>query len=160
MYHLTEAYVMIALLAALASFIGALLFSAAIVAPLAVKTLTPDLTAAFLRPFWLRYHKYAVLGALGLTVMGTLAAPYSALPIIYIVLLSSLGSFMTICFFVGLNLIAKINLASDMQDQKAFNALHRADMALVGAGMLTGAALLIARGYVVPGQFTGWHERR
>jgi hypothetical protein len=158
MYHLTEAYVMIALLAALASFIGALLFSAAIVAPLAVKTLTPDLTAAFLRPFWLRYHKYAVLGALGLTVMGTLAAPYSALPIIYIVLLSSLGSFMTICFFVGLNLIAKINLASDMQDQKAFNALHRADMALVGAGMLTGVALMIALGYVLPGHFTFWQH--
>ena len=158
MYHLTEAYVMIALLAALASFIGALLFSAAIVAPLAVKTLTPDLTAVFLRPFWLRYHKYAVLGALGLTQMGTLAAPHSALPISYIVLLSSLRSFMTICSFVGPNLIAKINLASDMQDQKAFNALHRADMALVGAGMLTGVALMIALGYVLPGHFTFWQH--
>jgi len=106
----------------------------------------------------MRYHKCAVLGALGLTLAGTLAAPYSALPIIYIVLLSSLGSFMTICFFVGLNLIAKINLAADMQDQKAFNALHRADMVLVGAGMLAGIALIVALGYVLPGHFTFWQH--
>ena len=158
MYHLTEAYVMITLLVALASFIGALLFSAAIVAPLAVKTLTPDLTAAFLRPFWMRYHKCAVVGALGLTLAGTLAAPYSALPIIYIVLLSSLGSFMTICFFVGLNLIAKINLAADTGDQRTFDALHLADMILVSAGLLTGIALVVALGYVLPGHFTFWQH--
>jgi hypothetical protein len=65
---------------------------------------------------------------------------------------------MTICFFVGLNLIAKINLAADIHDQKAFNALHRADMALVGAGMLTGVALIIALGYVLPGHFTFWQH--
>ncbi len=158
MYHLTEAYVMIALVVALAGFIGALLFAAAVVAPLAVKTLSPDLTSEFLRPFWMRYHKCAVLGALGLTAIGTLAAPYSALPIIYIVLLSSLSSFMTMCFFVGLNLITKINLAADMQDQKTFNALHRADMALVGAGMLAGVGLIVALGYVLPGHFTFWQH--
>jgi hypothetical protein len=158
MYHLTEAYVMITLIVLLAGLIGALLFSAAIVAPLAVKTLTPDLTAAFLRPFWMRYHKCAVVGALGLTLAGTLAAPFSALPIIYIVLLSSLSSFMTMCFFVGLNLIAKINLAADTQNQKAFDALHRADMVLVSAGLLTGVALVVALAYVLPGHFTFWQH--
>jgi hypothetical protein len=55
-------------------------------------------------------------------------------------------------------LIAKINLAADIHDQKAFNALHRADMALVGAGMLTGVALIIALGYVLPGHFTFWQH--
>jgi len=158
MYHLTEAYVMIALIVVLAGFIGALLFCAAIVAPLAVKTLSSDDIAAFLRPFWLRYHKCAVLGGLGLTLAGTLAAPYSALPIIYIVLLSSLSSLMTICFFVGLNLIAKINLAADTEDQRTFDALHRADMILVSAGLLTGIALVVALGYVLPGHFTFWQH--
>ena len=158
MYHLTEAYVMIAFVTALAGFLGALIFSAGIVAPLAVKTLTPDLTAAFLRPFWMLYHKCAVVGSLGLTAIGTLAAPYSALPIIYIVLLSSLSSFMTMCFFIGLNLIPKINHAADTQNQRTFNALHRADMALVGAGLLTGVALIVALGYVLPGHFTFWQH--
>ena len=144
-----EPFTMIALLATFGAYLGALIFPAAVVAPLAVKILTPDLTAAFLRPFWLSYHKFGAFGALILTAASTLTATISALPPIYSVLFFSMGGLMTLCFFVGLNLIPKINLAADMQNQAAFNSLHRADMALVASGLLTGVALTIILGYAL-----------
>ena len=144
-----EPFTMIALLATFGAYLGALIFPAAVVAPLAVKILTPDLTAAFLRPFWLSYHKFGAFGALILTAASTLTADISALPSTYSVLFFSLGGLMTFCFFVGLSLIPKINLAADMQNQAAFKTLHRADMALVASGLLTGVALTIILGYAL-----------
>tara|TARA_B100000900_G_scaffold379177_1_gene363899 strand:+ start:1080 stop:1538 length:459 start_codon:yes stop_codon:yes gene_type:complete len=144
-----EPFTMIALLATFGAYLGALIFPAAVVAPLAVKVLTPDLTAAFLRPFWLSYHKFGALGALTLTAVSTLTAVFSALPSIYGVLLFSLGSLMTLCFFVGINLIPKINRAADMQHEALFNSLHRADMALVATALLTGVALIFILGYAL-----------
>ena len=138
---------MTALLAMFGAYLGALIFPAAVVAPLAVKILTPELTAAFLRPFWMSYHKFGALGALILTAASTLTVAVSSLPSIYSVLLFSFGSLMTLCFFVGLNLIPKINRAADMQDEALFNSLHRADMALVATGLLTGVALIFVLGY-------------
>ena len=144
-----EPFTMIALLATFGAYLGALIFPAAVVAPLAVKILTPDLTAAFLRPFWLSYHKFGAFGALILTAASTLTADISALPSTYSVLFFSLGGLMTFCFFVGLSLIPKINLAADMQNQAAFKTLHRADMAFVASGLLTGVALTIILGYAL-----------
>ena len=149
MDSITAPHILIALLAALSGYIGALLFSAAVVAPLAVKILTPELTAAFLRPFWMSYHRFGMYGALLLTVVGTLAATYSAAPSIYIIALLSTGSLMTLCFFVGLNLIPRINHAADTQNHATFDSLHKADMALVGTGLMTGLATTFFLGYAV-----------
>ena len=140
---------MTALLAMFGAYLGALIFPAAVVAPLAVKILTPELTAAFLRPFWMSYHKFGALGALILTAASTLTVAVSSLPSIYSVLLFSFGSLMTLCFFVGLNLIPKINRAADTQDEALFTSLHRADMALVATGLLTGVALIFVLGYAL-----------
>jgi len=158
MYHLTEAYLMTLILVLLGCLLGALTFSAAVVAPLVVRTLQSDSASLFLRPFWQKYHQFAVLASLVLTTIGTLAAPFSALPAVYTVLLTSLGALMTVCFYIGLQLIPKINLASDNKDTKRFMVLHRADMALVATGLITCMIIIIAIGYVLPGHFTFWQH--
>ena len=146
MTNLSESQMLIALVAAFSAYLGALVFPAAVVAPLAVKTLTPDSTAAFLRPFWMAYHKFAALGALALTAVGTLIAAYSTLSSIYSTLVLGIGVLMAVCFFVGLSLIPKINHAADAQNQAAFNSLHRLDMALVATGLLSALAVILILG--------------
>lgn len=158
MYHLAEAYLMIALLVLVGSFLGALIFSAAVVAPLAVRLLQPTDNARFLRAFWAIYHRFAVVGALTLTAIGTLAAPASALPTVYTLLLTSLGAMMTLCFFTGSLLIPRINQAADARDLSRFETLHRTDMALVVTGMVTCVLMIIALAYVLPGHFTFWQH--
>ena len=158
MYHLTEAYLMISLLTLLSAFLGALIFSAAVVAQAAARLLSAEDAALLLRSFWATYHRFAVIGALTLTAIGTLAAPFSALPAIYVVLLTSLGALMTLCFFSGLLLIPRINHASDHQDAARFQTLHRLDTALVAAGMGIGLLLIVALAYVLPGHFTFWQH--
>lgn len=158
MYHLTEAYLMMLLLTLLSAYLGALIFAAAVVAPAAIRLLSVENAARLLRAFWATYHRFAVIGALTLTAIGTLAAPFSALPAIYAVLLTSLGALMTLCFFTGLQLIPRINQASDDQDLARFQTLHRLDIILVATGMVIGLLLVIALGYVLPGHFTFWQH--
>ena len=92
------------------------------------------------------YHKFAALGALALTAVGTLIAAYSTLSSIYSTLVLGIGVLMAVCFFVGLNLIPKINRAADTQNQAAFNSLHRIDMALVANGLLSALAVILILG--------------
>ena len=65
---------------------------------------------------------------------------------------------MTLCFFTGLQLIPRINQASDDQDLARFQTLHRLDIILVATGMVIGLLLIIALGYVLPGHFTFWQH--
>ena len=64
MYHLTEAYLMAFYACLLAAYIGALVFGAAAIAPLAVRLLGESAAATLLRSFWLRYHRFAVAAGL------------------------------------------------------------------------------------------------
>ena len=56
MYHLSEAYLMATYICLLASYLGALLFGTAVVAPIAVGSLSETQAGAFLRRYWVIYH--------------------------------------------------------------------------------------------------------
>ena len=127
------------------AYLGALIFATAVVAPAAIRLLSVENAARLLPDFWATYHRFAVIGALTLTAIGTLAAPFSALPAIYAVLLTSLGALMTSLLFTGLQLIPQSTRASDDQDLARFQTLHRLDIILVATGMVIGLLLLLKR---------------
>ncbi len=156
MYHLSEAYLMAAYISLLAAYLGALIFGTGAVAPLAVRLLPEDAGALLLRAYWPRFHKFAVIAGLGFTLLAAAGAGFSALPVAYVSLLVALAGLMTLSFYAGLRLIPAVNSARDNGNEKRFNRLHRLDVALVSAGMLTGLLLLMALIYVLPGQFTFW----
>lgn len=156
MYHLSEAYLMSGLICLLAAYLGALTFGTVAVAPLAVNVLSEEGGAKLLRRFWLRLHRFAVLVGLLLTLTCSIGAFYSAVPITYSLLMIAIAGFMTVCFYVGLQLIPLINRARDLGEQNTFDRLHRWDVVLVGVGLLSGVLLLVGLVYVLPGQFTFW----
>lgn len=156
MYHLTDAYLMAAYICLLAAYIGALVFGAAAVAPLAVRRLGEANSAALLRAYWPRYHQFAVLAGLGFTLAAAVGAGFSPLPAIYRTLLVSLAGLMTLSFYAGLRLIPAVNAARDSGQTSRFETLHRMDVLLVSAGLAAGLCLLSALVYVLPGQFTFW----
>lgn len=156
MYHLTEAYLMATYITCLAAYWGALVFGTAVVAPIAVTRLEQAQAASFLRRYWLVYHRFAVLGGIVLTAIAAATAGYSALPMVYVLFCVSIGSLMTVSFYVALTLIPKINLARDQGETARFNRLHRLDVSLVGLGIIAGLILTAAVIYVLPGQFTFW----
>ena len=156
MYHLIDAYLLSVFVATLGAYLGALLFGAAAVPRVILNALDEKMAGTVLRAYWPRYHKVAVvLGAL-LTGALVIVIPVDSLPAIYSLLLTSLAAFMTLCFFVGMRLIERINTARDSGDTETFNRLHRNDIVLVALGLVFGISLMGAVIYVLPGQFTFW----
>ena len=160
MYHLIDAYLLSAFVAVLGAHIGALLFGAAGVPRAILKALGEEGAAPALRVYWPQYHKLAVGMGTALTLSLVIIMPSETLPSIYSLLLTSLAAAMTLCFYMGLQLIDKINAAKDRADMVAFSRLHRSDVILVGAGLVLGVVLLVAVIYVLPGQFTFWQHGR
>lgn len=156
MYHLTEAYLMASYICLLAIYLGALVFGTAVVAPVATTALDEPAAAAFLRRYWVAYHRFAVLGGLFFTVIAGLGSTASALAVRYAFLLVCLAGLMTICFYLAMPLISPINNAKDTGDYLGFNRLHRLNVSLVSLGMIVTALLVAALVYVLPGQFTFW----
>ena len=156
MYHLTEAYLMAGFICLVAAYVGALVFAAGTVAPLVVQKLDEEAAAAILRPFWVRYHRFAVIGALAFSLTISAASFVSAVPLVYSTGLVACASAMTLCFYIGMRLINAINAARDEGNVDRFNALHRTDVMLVGIGLLLGITLICGLVYVLPGQFTFW----
>ncbi len=156
MYHLTEAYLMAFYACLLAAYIGALVFGAAAIAPLAVRLLGESAAATLLRSFWLRYHRFAVAAGLALTVAWSVGSVFSAVPLVYASALVALAAFMTLCFWIGLQTIPAINNARDSGATQRFQTLHRLDISLVAVGLLSAVLLLVGLIYVLPGQFTFW----
>jgi hypothetical protein len=156
MYHLSEAYLMASYISLLAIYLGALIFGTAAVAPIAVGSLTADSAGMFLRRYWVAYHRFAVIGGLFFASTAAIGSTVSAIPSRYALLLVSLAGLMTILFFSAMRLIPSINAARDNADDETFNRLHRLNVSLVGLGVLTAIALLVALIYVLPGQFTFW----
>lgn len=58
MTPLVEAYATAVFVCLVATYLGALWFGAAAVAPLAVRLLPADSSAILLRAFWLRFHRF------------------------------------------------------------------------------------------------------
>ncbi len=158
MYHLLDAYLLSAFVAALSAYLGALIFGAAAVPSVILKTLGESAAAAVLRSYWPRYHRLAVLLGTALTVCLVLILPTEILPAIYSLLLTALAALMTLCFFVGMQLIGSINAARDAGDEASFSRLHRRDIVLVPCGIQQALSLLWAIIYVLPGQFTFWQH--
>ncbi|NCF44288.1 MAG: DUF4149 domain-containing protein [Proteobacteria bacterium] len=140
----------------LASYLGALIFGTAAVAPIAVGTLPEAAAALFLRRYWVACYRFAVIGGLLFAGTAALASTVSAVPSRYALLLVSLAGLMTLCFYVAMTLIPKINAARDTDDSDGFERLHRLNVSLVSGGMLVTLLLLAALIYVLPGQFTFW----
>jgi hypothetical protein len=140
----------------LAIYLGALIFGTAVVAPLAVSSLDGAAAAAFLRRYWVVYHRFAVLGGLAFATIAALGSTASAVPLRYSFLLVCLAGLMTICFYLAMSLIQSINQAKDNEDHQRFNRLHRLNVSFVSLGMIVAALLLAALIYVLPGQFTFW----
>lgn len=156
MYHLSEAYLMATYICLLASYLGALLFGSAVVAPIAVRSLSESQAGVFLRRYWVIYHRIAVIGGLLFACAAALGSNVSALPAPYALLIVCLTGLITLCFYMAMTLIPSINNARDAGDTQTFDRLHRRNVSLVSFGMLTTLALLIALVYVLPGQFTFW----
>lgn len=156
MYHLTEAYLMATYICFLAMYLGALIFGTAVVAPIAVTTLDEPSPGIFLRRYWVAYHRFAVIGGLVFAVIAAVASTVSAIPVRYSWLLVSLASLMTLCFYLALTLIPRINQAKDAADEASFSVLHRRNVTLVSLGMIVAMLLIAALVYVLPGQFTFW----
>ena len=156
MYHLSEAYLMATNICLLAGYLGALVFSAATVAPLAARVLPEAAAALLMRRFWERHHLFASLGGAAFALAWGVASTISAVPIIYSSLLVALAAGMTLSFFMALQLIPSINEARDRGNEARFKRLHRTDIILIALGVAFGIAMLIALIYVLPGQFTFW----
>ena len=156
MYHLSEAYLMATYICLLASYLGALLFGTAVVAPIAVGSLSETQAGAFLRRYWVIYHRIAVIGGLLFAGAAALGSTVSAVPAPYALLIVCLTGLMTLCFYVAMTLIPSINHAKDAGDTQTFARLHHRNVSLVSFCMLTTLVLLIALVYVLPGQFTFW----
>ncbi|MEM7098609.1 MAG: hypothetical protein AAF541_10165 [Pseudomonadota bacterium] len=156
MYHLAEAYLMAAYICLLAVYVGALTFGAAAVAPTAVRLLDAPNCALFLRSFWVTYHRLGAFGGIVLTLIMAAASTLTAVPLLYTTAMLALASCMTLCFWVGLQVIPSINAARDRGDEVTFIRLHRMDLILVSVGLLFALALMGGLVYVLPGQFTFW----
>ena len=140
----------------LAIYLGALIFGTAAVAPVPVSTLQEEAAGLFLRRYWVAYHRFAVIGGLLFAGTAALGSTLSAVPSRYALLLVSLAGLMTLCFYLAMTLIPKINAARDAGDSAGFDRLHRINVSLVSSGMLITILLLAALIYVLPGQFTFW----
>lgn len=57
---------------------------------------------------------------------------------------TTLSVAMSLCFFVGLRLIPKINDARDVGDATTFDLLHRIDIFLVSSGLLINLVVVSA----------------
>ena len=141
MYHLSEAYLMATYICLLASYLGALLFGTAVVAPIAVGSLSENQAGAFLRRYWVIYHRIAVIGGLLFAGAAALGSTASAVPAPYALLIVCLTGLMTLCFYVAMTLIPSINHAKDAGDTQTFARLHRRNVSLVSFGMLTPSAV-------------------
>lgn len=156
MYHLTEAYLLAGLICAAAAYLGALLFGAGVVAPLMVRTLGEAAAAPLLRAYWPSFHGFAVGAGTLIMLCVALGSAFSAVPILYSLLVVMLSALMTVCFLLGWRLIPAINAARDAGAEADFSRLHRLDVILVGLGMLLALLVIAALVYVLPGQFTFW----
>ena len=156
MYHLTEAYLLASYITLLGAYFGALLLGTGLVPSLVFQTLDEANSARFLRAYWLRFHQAMVIGGLVFTIIASLAAGATAIPIQYALLVVALLGLMTICAYIALRLIPQINAARDRGDEAAFSTLHRADIVMVALVMLLCLGILAALIYVLPGQFTFW----
>lgn len=154
MSTLSSAYAMGLFLCLVATYLGALVFGAAAVAPLAVRLLPAAASAVLLRAFWVRFHRLgAGVGGLVTVIMAGVALN-SSLPPTYSTALTVAAALMTLCLFIGLRLIPAINAARDAGDGPRFRRLHGLDVALVGIALLLGFALLAGLVYVLPSFFT------
>ena len=156
MYHLTEAYLMAGLICLTAAYLGALLFGTGAVAPLMVRTLGEEGAAPLLRAYWPRFHGFAVGTGTLIMLSVAVGSIYSAVPMLYSLLVVLLCALMTACFLLGWRLIPAINEARVAGANATFARLHRLDVVLVGLGMLLALLVIAALVYVLPGQFTFW----
>lgn len=156
MYHLTEAYLLATFIALIAAGWGALIAGGSLLPVLFQRTLPEAHAGRLLRAYWPRYFRFAIGLGLLATLAGALAFPFSALPNLYVLLVTMLAAAMTTCFFMAWSLIPQINDARDEGDHNRFNRLHRLNVSLTGIGLICGTALLGALIYVLPGQFTFW----
>ena len=156
MYHLTEAYLLATFIALVAAGWGALVAGGSLLPTLFQRTLPEAHAGRLLRAYWPNYFRFAVGLGLLATLVSALAFPFSALPNLYVLLLTCVAAVMTACFFAASNLIPQINAARDSSDSERFARLHRFNVTLTALGLLCGTALLGAMIYVLPGQFTFW----
>lgn len=154
MYHLTEAYLMSALICLFAAFLGALVYGSSVIPATIVRVLGESGSAALLRAYWPNYHRFAVFAGTAFTTIIATGSTFSAVPSIYSLLVVTLCGAMTVLFLFAWRLIPAINAARDGDDAKRFDRLHRFDIALVSGGMLLAVVVLATLVYVLPGHFT------
>lgn len=97
MYHLTEAYLLAGFICLLAAYLGALLFSTIVVAPLIVRTLDGPEGSRLLRAYWPKIHAFAVIGGTALTLIMAGSWSFSALPAVYAMAVIAAAGLMTMC---------------------------------------------------------------
>ncbi|MEM6707968.1 MAG: DUF4149 domain-containing protein [Pseudomonadota bacterium] len=156
MYHLTEAYLLATFIALVAAGWGALVAGGSLLPVLFQRTLPATHAGRLLRAYWPNYFKFAMGLGLVATLVSALAFPFSALPSLYVLLLTCVAAIMTSSFFAAWSLIPHINAARDDGDNPRFARLHRYNLLLTAVGLVCGTALLGGMIYVLPGQFTFW----
>lgn len=153
MYHLTEAYLMITLICLLAAFLGALSFAvtsgARGVASLYNHT---DQPGSF--NWSMRMHRFAVWGATVFTLTITVGSTFSAVPVIYTLLVVTLSGLMSICYLLAWQTLPRIRETTSAHDQKKPDSLVRFARVMLSGGMLLTLCVIAALAYVLPGHFT------
>lgn len=158
MHDLTDAYLLISILALSAMLVGGLIFAGGAVAPVAVKVLPEDAAALFLRAFWPRYYRAGAFGGAVLTLLLGVLAPNATVGVHYASLLTALAALFTVGLWLALRMIPAINAARDGDDPARFARLHGAVLALTAAALLAGVAFLVALGWVLPGHYLLWMQ--
>jgi hypothetical protein len=157
MYHLTEAYLMSALICLLAASLGAVMFASLIGPGIAPgRAARSDSTAD--RPQWYNYsmsvHRFAVWSATLFTLAITVGSAFSAVPIIYILLVVSLSGLMSVLYLLAWRTLPGIRQAEIACDEKKLNRGRRAAKVLAAGAMLLTLSVIVALVYVLPGHFT------
>lgn len=152
MHDLTDAYLLIGILALSAMLVGGLIFAGGTVAPVAVKVLPEDAAASFLRAFWPRYYRSGAYGGAALTLALGLLAPNATVGVHYALVLTALAALFTIGLWLPLRMIPVINAARDAGDPARFARLHGIVLVVTASALLAGVTFLVALGWVLPGR--------
>lgn len=158
MHDLTDAYLLIGILALAAMLVGGLIFAGGAVAPVAVKVLPEDAAARFLRAFWPRYYRAGAFGGAALTLVLGVLAPNATVGVHYAALLTALAALFTIGLWLALRMIPAINAARDGADPARFARLHGVVLGVTALALLAGVAFLVALGWVLPGHYLMWMQ--
>jgi hypothetical protein len=153
MYHLTEAYLMSALICLLAVFLGAMCFAFFAINERAL-VLKDASGAANQFDFSMRVHRSAAWCATFFTLAIAIGSTFSAVPVVYTLLVVSLSGLMSVLYLLAWRVQHAVHHAEAAGRTARLQPNQRAAKLLLAGGMLMTVGVIVALVYVLPGHFT------